>query len=98
MKMYSNVKQPPLYYLQQYIWPMYIPQYPHLINYNPNNFLYYPPLNMPNHMPPPAPYLSSCAPFPHDINTNVDYRHYYNHHQQYVGTNNFVPMNYNYIW
>ena len=95
MKMYSNVKQPPVYYLRQYIWPIYMPQYPALVN--PNNFIYYPPMNIPNHIPPPAPYLTSCAPFPRDINTNVDYRHYYNH-PQYVETNNFVPMNYNYIW
>jgi len=88
--MHSNVKQPPIYYLRQYMWPVYMPQYPHLINYNPNNFIYYPPMNLPNQVP--APYLTSCAPFPlpHEINTNVNYRHYYN--PQYV------PMNYNYLW
>ncbi|XP_070507814.1 uncharacterized protein [Chironomus tepperi] len=94
MKMYGYVKHPPLFY----VWPIFMPQYPHMINYNPNNFIYYPPANIPNHVPPPAPYLNSCAPFPHDINTNVDYRHYNYNHQQYVGSNNFVPMNYNCIW
>lgn len=96
LKMLANIKQPPVVYLRQYFWPIFMPSFyqPHLQNLNlyQNPLKVVPPMLYGNYVPPPQnqPYMP-CVMRQVPIPVHYSYNHAY---QQVIESHNYVPVNY----